>query len=72
VTSSEPAIDATVSSGIGPARVPVSEAEVAAVAAAYTVLTAGGDGGPDAASTPRWRFSGRWWAKPVPAVRQRP
>jgi hypothetical protein len=21
---------------------------------------------------PRWRFSGRWWAKPVPAVRQRP
>lgn len=23
-------------------------------------------------STPRWRFSGRWWAKPVPAARQRP
>ena len=21
---------------------------------------------------PRWRFSGRWWAKPVPASRQRP
>jgi hypothetical protein len=24
------------------------------------------------AETPRWRFSGRWWAKPVPASRQRP
>jgi len=21
---------------------------------------------------PRWRFSGRWWAKPVPARRARP
>ena len=21
---------------------------------------------------PRWRFSGRWWAKPTPAARQRP
>jgi hypothetical protein len=22
--------------------------------------------------TPVWRFSGRWWAKPVPARRDRP
>lgn len=21
---------------------------------------------------PAWRFSGRWWAKPIAAVRQRP
>ena len=21
---------------------------------------------------PRWRFSGRWWSKPVPARRDRP
>jgi hypothetical protein len=21
---------------------------------------------------PRWRFSGRWWSKPVPVSRQRP
>lgn len=21
---------------------------------------------------PAWRFSGRWWAKPVAAIRQRP
>ena len=25
-----------------------------------------------AEDSPRWRFSGRWWAKPVPASRQRP
>ena len=25
---------------------------------------------PEAA--PRWRFSGRWWSKPVPVSRQRP
>ena len=22
--------------------------------------------------TPRWRFSGRWWSKPVPSRRDRP
>ena len=22
--------------------------------------------------TPRWRFSGRWWSKPIPARRDRP
>ena len=21
---------------------------------------------------PRWRFSGRWWTRPIPARRQRP
>lgn len=25
-----------------------------------------------AAEAPRWRFSGRWWAKPVPLRRVRP
>ncbi|MEZ5340721.1 MAG: hypothetical protein R2706_04525 [Acidimicrobiales bacterium] len=24
------------------------------------------------ASAPAWRFSGRWWAKPAAAIRQRP
>ncbi|MCB1013820.1 MAG: hypothetical protein KDB10_01695 [Acidimicrobiales bacterium] len=24
------------------------------------------------ATTPRWRFSGRWWTKPIPARRDRP
>lgn len=26
----------------------------------------------DEAEAPRWRFSGRWWARPVPSRRQRP
>jgi hypothetical protein len=30
------------------------------------------DAGAAEDDTPRWRFSGRWWAKPVPASRQRP
>jgi hypothetical protein len=24
------------------------------------------------AAPPRWRFSGRWWSKPIPARRDRP
>lgn len=27
---------------------------------------------PPLAGTPRWRFSGRWWTKPVAARRDRP
>jgi hypothetical protein len=25
-----------------------------------------------AAETPRWRFAGRWWTKPIPVRRDRP
>ena len=32
------------------------------------VAVGGGDGRP----APRWRFSGRWWTKPIPARRDRP
>ena len=51
-----------------------SDEEVAAILAAVEVgwprpVVAAG---PAADETPRWRFSGRWWAKPVPASRQRP
>jgi hypothetical protein len=28
--------------------------------------------GPAAVETPRWRFSGRWWSKPVALRRGRP
>jgi hypothetical protein len=28
--------------------------------------------GPDAPSPSAWRFSGRWWNKPVPVSRDRP
>jgi hypothetical protein len=51
---------------------PADAAEVAAVVAAISVFTAGGDSGADAHVTPRWRFSGRWWSKPQPARRERP
>lgn len=48
-------------------------AELAAIVAAVelvwprAVVVTGADAGPS-----RWRFSGRWWARPVPARRERP
>jgi len=50
----------------------VTDEELAAIVAAVEVTwprPAGG--GPDIAP-PRWRFSGRWWTKPVPLQRGRP
>jgi hypothetical protein len=50
-----------------------TDEEVAAIVAAVEavwprpVLAAGPASEPD-----RWRFSGRWWAKPVPVRRDRP
>lgn len=46
--------------------------EVAAIAAAVEV--AWPRSGPPAApeAPPRWRFSGRWWTKPIPTRRDRP
>ena len=49
-----------------------TDEEVAAIVAAVEVAwpraaAAGGDEAP-----PRWRFSGRWWTKPVPLRRGRP
>jgi len=51
--------------------VPTDE-EAAAITAAIEVLwpRPGVVGASD--PTPAWRFSGRWWAKPVAARRQRP
>ncbi len=48
--------------------------EAVAIAAALEVgwprlVVAGGD---DRADPPRWRFSGRWWSRPVPSRRARP
>jgi hypothetical protein len=50
----------------------VTDEEVAAIVAAVEATwprpaTAGPDRAP-----PRWRFSGRWWTKPVPLRRSRP
>jgi hypothetical protein len=50
-----------------------SEEEVAAIVAAVEavwprpLMAVAGAPEPD-----RWRFSGRWWAKPVPVRRDRP
>ena len=41
---------------------------VAAVELAWPRAVAGAADEP----APRWRFSGRWWSKPVPVARQRP
>lgn len=51
-----------------------SPAEVAAILAAYEALwpkpvAAAAD---EVAASPVWRFSGRWWRKPVAARRDRP
>ncbi|MCU0309865.1 MAG: hypothetical protein MUE36_02845 [Acidimicrobiales bacterium] len=48
--------------------------EAVAIAAALEVgwprlVVAGGD---HAAGPSRWRFSGRWWSRPVPSRRARP
>jgi hypothetical protein len=29
-------------------------------------------GGAPEEETPRWRFAGRWWSKPIPVRRDRP
>ncbi len=53
-----------------------TEEEAAAIVAAYEgvwpkpVLLAGGESGANDAQ--RWRFSGRWWSKPVAVRRDRP
>jgi hypothetical protein len=70
--TSDDTITATVSAGPGGThRAPATAAEVAAVVAALSVFTSGGSD--DAVrAVPRWRFSGRWWTKPVPSRRDRP
>jgi hypothetical protein len=60
---------------LGPVMHPVpTEEEAVAIAAALgLVLSSGaGDDDPPASADPRWRFSGRWWSRPVPLARQRP
>jgi hypothetical protein len=45
-------------------------AVVAAIDASWPRAVVVGDQGPEPA--PRWRFSGRWWSRPVATRRQRP
>jgi hypothetical protein len=62
-----PGADVTVTRGGEP-----TDEEVAAIAAAVEVTwpRAAPPSAPEQA--PRWRFSGRWWTKPVPLRRNRP
>lgn len=49
-----------------------SEEEAVAIVAALEVAWPRGVIAHDPEPAPRWRFSGRWWSKPVPVGRPRP
>lgn len=49
-----------------------SDEEVAAIVAAVEATWPRPAVGVTAEAPPRWRFSGRWWTKPVPLRRNRP
>jgi hypothetical protein len=49
-----------------------TDEEAAAIAAAIDAAWPRAVVGAAPAPTPRWRFAGRWWTKPVPARRERP
>jgi hypothetical protein len=47
--------------------------ELAAIVAAVQVVIASGPADAEREPpTPRWRFSGRWWSRPIAARRDRP
>ncbi|MEJ7584334.1 MAG: hypothetical protein WKF43_09675 [Acidimicrobiales bacterium] len=50
---------------------PTDEEAAAIVAAVQVAWPRPGPGGLPSAP-PRWRFSGRWWTKPIPTGRARP
>ena len=73
MTSPTPAGDAP--EARAPGRETPTEEELVAILAAAEALwpkPAVLDGAPAPAETPRWRFSGRWWSKPVAVRRGRP
>ena len=56
--------------GVSP--VPSDEEAAAIVAAVHTLGAGGAELGPLRDPVSRWRFSGRWWSRPVPSRRVRP
>jgi hypothetical protein len=60
-----------VSDGLSISPEPTIE-EAAAIAAALEVTRPVAVAPSVKPVTSRWRFSGRWWSKPVPARRERP
>lgn len=59
--------DATVTRGGDP-----TDEELAAIVAAVEVAWPRAAVPAPSVHAPRWRFSGRWWTKPVPLRRSRP
>ncbi|MBS1847781.1 MAG: acyl-CoA carboxylase subunit epsilon [Actinobacteria bacterium] len=51
---------------------PTDEEMAAIIAAASSVLSGPAVGVSGQVAPNRWRFSGRWWVKPVPLRRRRP
>ena len=49
-----------------------SDEEAAAIVAAGSVVFASGAAAADRSEPSRWRWSGRWWSRPVPQTRSRP
>jgi hypothetical protein len=50
-----------------------TDEETAAILAALVFAWPKPPGGePERGLDPRWRFSGRWWHRPIPMARQRP
>ena len=49
-----------------------TEEEAAAIVAALTVGLPQGAEEPEPAFDTRWRFSNRWWNRPIPVARLRP
>lgn len=49
-----------------------SEEEMAAIVAAIEMVWPKAEAPDEKATPPAWRFSGRWWAKPIPERRDRP
>jgi hypothetical protein len=60
---------ASVSVGVRPTP---TDDEAAAIAAAIEVAWPRAVVSHDDVAPPRWRFSGRWWSKPLPMRRDRP
>jgi hypothetical protein len=49
-----------------------TDEEAVAIAAAIEAAWPRPLAAPSEAPTPRWRFAGRWWTKPIPVRRDRP
>ncbi|HEY5155458.1 MAG TPA: hypothetical protein VIJ47_12030 [Acidimicrobiales bacterium] len=58
--------------GPTPAPSTPTDEEMAAILAAVEVAWPRPAAAADAEVAPRWRFSGRWWSRPLPSRRDRP